>query len=275
MTSLKEFQHQLEAITKVKPDKAEYWFLLGGLHTERQDFNGAVEAYEEASRLFPDDISIHARLAEAQFLADNYMLTEAVREHIDRVLSENPFDTTVLGILGISAFRAGQYEAAVRFWEKSLQALPPMSAASQSIQASIEQAKLSGGLNDSDLSSGNLNDGESLFIDLDVSLAESIEVSSDISIFVFARQFKGPPMPVVVERISAGQLPMRIRLDDSKVMIQGRKLADFPQLELVARLSFSGQPMAQKGDYEKIIGPINPAEVGEAIVLEIADMVAE
>lgn len=274
--SMEAFQSQLEAITQAKPDKAEYWFLLGGLRTERQDFDGAVDAYQQASRLFPEDVSIYARLAEAQFLADGYLLSEAVRGHIDRVLAENPFDTTVLGILGISAYRAGQFDAAIAFWEKSLQVLPPMSAASQSIRASIEQAKVAGGVqNSNELSSfGTENADAGLMIDLDVSIDASIAVEDETTVFVFARQFGGPPMPIVVERLTAGQLPARVTLDDSKVMIQGRKLADFQQLELVARLSFSGQPAAQDGDYEVVIGPVNPAQVNTAIALRISDKIS-
>lgn len=270
-----DIQQQLEAITKAKPDRGEYWFLLGSLLVERQDFTGAVAAYGQASSAFPGDIKIQSSLAEAQFIADEYVLTEAVREHIDKVMAADPLDTTVLGILGISAYRAGQFEAAIRFWERSLQALPPMSSAAQSIRASIEQARITGGLTATPDIDGSGDSAAGLFIDLDVSIDVSIQASPETSVFVFARQFGGPPMPVVVERITVSQLPLRLRLDDSKVMIKGRKLADFPQLELVARLSFSGQPMAQKGDYESLVGPVNPSEIDGVIELKIADEVMD
>ena len=272
---IEAFQQQLEAMTRARPGKAEYWFMLGGMRTEQQDFTGAVEAYQKASDLVPQDISLHARLAEAQFLADGYRLTEAVRGHIYQVLVEDPLNTTVLGILGISAYRAGQFEAAIRFWQRSLQALPPMSKVAQSIRASIEQAKQTAGLTNNSQESVGSGSGLASFIDLDVSLAETVAAAADNIVFVFARQFNGPPMPITVERLRVADLPVRIRLDDSKVMIEGRKLADFDQLELVARLSFSGQPMAQKGDYQKVIGPVVAAQVNGAVELEISERVTE
>lgn len=284
-----EFQRQLESMTEDKPERAEYWFLLGGLHMEMKEYQSAISAYQTASDLFPEDASIHSRLAEAQFVADGYVLSEAVRAHIDRVLASDPYDVTVLGILGISAYRAGQYEGSIRFWQKSLEALPPNSAAGQSIRASIEQAQIaaagaSGGADDGAVvaSSTSVTDSQrdaapsaGLYFDLDVSLGGSIAADPETSVFVFARQFGGPPMPVVVQRITLADLPLRLRMDDSKVMIPGRKLADFEQLELVARLSYSGSPTAVAGDYEKVIGPINPSEIDGPVSLEISDLVTD
>ena len=302
--SMEEFRGRLEAMTLAQPDKAEYWYLLGSLHAEMQDFQAAVDAYQEASRLFPDDISIHSRMAEARFLADNHLLTEAVRVHIDKVLAENPFDTTVLGVLAMSAYGVGQFATAIEFWQKSLHVLPPMSPAAQSIRSRIEQAKAAaaikgpaGGIKNTlsdeivdraegaepsidqaELSTGQAElstDQAELAIDLDVSLNAAIQAMPDTQVFVFARQFGGSPMPIAVERVTAEQLPLRIRLDDSRMMIKGQRLSDFARLELVARLSFSGQPGAKKGDYQRIVGPINPADIKGAIRLNISEMVTE
>ena len=302
--SMEEFRGRLEAMTLAQPDKAEYWYLLGSLHAEMQDFQAAVDAYQEASRLFPDDISIHSRMAEARFLADNHLLTEAVRVHIDKVLAENPFDTTVLGVLAMSAYGVGQFATAIEFWQKSLHVLPPMSPAAQSIRSRIEQAKAAaaikgpaGGIKNTlsdeivdraegaepsidqvelSIDQAELStDQAELAIDLDVSLNAAIQAMPDTQVFVFARQFGGSPMPIAVERVTAEQLPLRIRLDDSRMMIKGQRLSDFARLELVARLSFSGQPGAKKGDYQRIVGPINPADIKGAIRLNISEMVTE
>ena len=268
MQSAMRFQRQLEEITQRKPQKAEYWFLLGNLSMELQNYRDALDAFKQASNLHPEDTSLYSRLAEAQFLADDYVLTEAVREHIDRVLESNPEDITVLGILGVSAYRAEQYQAAIRFWQRLLRALPVGSPMAESIQASIAQARVAG-----DLPEPEAAPADGIEFQVLVSLAEYITADPDSTLFVFARQFDGPPMPVVVERLSVGQLPLQLRMDDSKVMIPGRKLADFNQLELVARLSYSGSPTAQKGDYQVVVGPLNPVEINAPIELHITDLV--
>lgn len=282
MEAIKKFQRQLEEVSERHPDRAEYGFILGDLYMELQNYQSAVNAFQMASAASPNDISIVSRLTEAQFVADDYFLTDAVKVHVDRVLAVDPLDTTVLGILGISAYRAGQYEAAIRFWENSLSNLPPFSPTAQSIQSSIEQAKIAAG----ETTQGNANESNAhqqvniepvagLYIDVDVSLDPSISADPSATVFVFARQVGGPPMPVVVERINVASLPVRLRMDDSKVMIQGRGLADFEQLELVARLSFSGSPTAVAGDYETVYGPLNPQDVDSVIRLQITDLVTD
>jgi cytochrome c-type biogenesis protein CcmH len=58
----------------------------------------------------------------------------------------------------------------------------------------------------------------------------------------------GPP--VAATRASAGQLPLEFVMDDSMAMNPGNTLSQHKQLMLVARLSKSGNPMAQPGDLE-------------------------
>lgn len=266
---------QLESYVERNPDDAEYWFLLGEMRMETGNFQGALNAFQQASGLRSEDTSIYSRMAEARFFLDGYQLTQEVRNYIDVVLENNPNDTTVMGILGISAYRAQQYEAAVRFWERALQNLPPSSASAASIRASIEQARIAGGLAEENNAEGNTGSAaaEEVSLDVLVSLGEGIEFATDDAVFIFARQYDGSPMPIVARRLAAGSLPARVTLDDSGVMMQGRSLADFSQLELVARLSLAGTPTPQPGDYQVVLGPVNPAEIDSPITLEITDLI--
>ena len=45
-----------------------------------------------------------------------------------------------------------------------------------------------------------------------------------------------------------GSIPGIFYLSDKDLMIPGRSLLDFPELSLTARISFSGNPIANKGD---------------------------
>jgi len=266
---------QLQSYVEQNPDDAEYWYLLGEMRMDVQDFQGALEASQQASSLRPEDSSLYSRMAEAQFFLDEYALSQEVRNYIDLVLADNPNDTTVLGILGISAYRAQQFEAAVRFWDRALQTLPPNSPAAQSLRSSIEQAQVAGGLL-TENGAGELDpppDSEQISFELEVRLGEGIDYSPNDVVFVFARQYGGSPMPIAAQRLMAGSLPEKITLDDSTLMVQGRSLADFEQLELVARLSFSGAPNAQSGDYQALLGPVTPSGIDEPITLIIDELI--
>ncbi|KGS14170.1 cytochrome C, partial [Pseudomonas coronafaciens] len=62
------------------------------------------------------------------------------------------------------------------------------------------------------------------------------------SVFIFARAINGPPAPLAVKRITVADLPAEVELSDSDAMLSSLKLSNFPQVQLVARVSRAGQP---------------------------------
>lgn len=89
-------------------------------------------------------------------------------------------------------------------------------------------------------------------INLSVSLAPALQdkASPGDRLFIFAKQVQGPPMPVAAVRITAGDLPAKLVLDDSSMQQQGNKLSDYKQLKLAARIAKGSQPMAASGDLQ-------------------------
>jgi len=69
-------------------------------------------------------------------------------------------------------------------------------------------------------------------------------------LFVYARADKGPPMPLAVARLDAGQLPANVTLTDAMAMTPAMKLSSVTHVFVGARISHSGQPIAQSGDLE-------------------------
>lgn len=55
-------------------------------------------------------------------------------------------------------------------------------------------------------------------------------------------------MPLAVERLRVKDLPANIVLDDSKAAMPTAKLSSVDVVDITARISRSGQPMAQAGD---------------------------
>ena len=68
--------------------------------------------------------------------------------------------------------------------------------------------------------------------------------------FVFARAVNGPPMPLAVLRKTAGDLPLKFELDDSMAVMPTAKLSSAQQVVVGARVSKSGNAIAQPGDLE-------------------------
>ena len=85
--------------------------------------------------------------------------------------------------------------------------------------------------------------------------------------FIFARAASGPRMPLAIMRSTVKELPVKFSLDDSSAMSPAMKLSAFDQVVVVARISRSGTPTAQKGDLEGMTAVIAPR--GTGIKLEI------
>ena len=112
--------------------------------------------------------------------------------------------------------------------------------------------------------------GQSLAISGTVSIAPSLagKGSATDTLFVFARETNGPPMPVAIMRATKKDLPFTFRLDDSTSMMPSRKLSDVAMVVIVARLSKSGQAMPQSGDLEGMSQPVKPGTDGVTIVID-------
>ena len=261
-------------------DKADYWYLLAGNYEELGDFALAAEAYGKSAETYSEDVNILARWAEMEFINQGYNLTPKVEELVLRTLQLDPVNASVLGMLGIAAFQQGQFEAAIEFWARGLSGLPPTSNNALLFQQSIAQAQsalseLAGSDGANAPESTQLNpsvDGTQSNIALRISLADGLSFEPAAAVFVFAR-IPGSPVPTAVSRLSVSDLPANMVLDDSMVMIPGTQLMTMPLLEVVARVSVSGEPTAQSGDYEVIVGDIVPAELEGFIELVIADQI--
>ena len=112
--------------------------------------------------------------------------------------------------------------------------------------------------------------GQSRAITGKVTVAPSLagKGSSADTLFVFAREVNGPPMPVAIVRATKKDLPFTFRLDDSNGMMPSRKLSDVGTVVIVARLSKSGKAMPESGDLEGMSQPVKPGVEGITVVID-------
>ena len=73
--------------------------------------------------------------------------------------------------------------------------------------------------------------------------------AAEATVFLIARDPAVPVPPIAAARRRLSELPAYVELGDRESMVPGRELSNFAEFELIARVSLSGQPGAQPGDW--------------------------
>jgi len=238
---------QLEAALQRDPSQAEGWRLLGRAYASDQQLAKARDAYGHAATLLPDQPDVLVEAAESSALADpqRNFDPKAVAQ-LEHALQLQPQNQRARWFLGIAQRQAGKPAAAANTWEPLLAQVDAKTAAP--LRTQIDAARSEAGL--SPLPATPVAQGLQVNVKLDPELAARVRLHGDASVFVIARAPNGPPMPVAVEKHSVKELPFAATLDDSDGPMPMQKLSALQDVEVIARLSMSGNAIPQAGDLE-------------------------
>jgi cytochrome c-type biogenesis protein CcmH len=255
---------QLSQHLESNPNDLEGWRLLAASNMQLGRYVEGRAAYERVWALTrrPDD-ELKLEYAEAHILADRTSVAGEAGRLIEEVLEANPGNPKALWYGGLVALELGLDDAVRTRWTRLLSLNPPEDVA-QIVEAQL--AALGGGM------SGEAPRPPAPVgpeIKLSVTLAPELSLSDlgpAAQLFIIAREAEGTP-PIAVIRQPPSALPGEFSLSDANSMIQGRSLSAYPQITVVARLSRSGQPTAQTGDWqaEAVVRPGDPETVALVI----------
>ena len=155
-------------------------------------------------------------------------------------------------------------------WEPLLADVDPATA--PSLRTQIDAARKAAGLAPLAASApapaAAASQGLRVRVALDPDFASRVRLRGDATVFVIARVAGGPPMPVAVERHALQDLPLDIVLDDGDSPMPTQKLSALREVEVLARLSATGDAIPQDGDIAS--APVRVAlPHGEAVDLVI------
>jgi cytochrome c-type biogenesis protein CcmH len=217
------------------------------------DYDNAVRACREAWGRTPQpDDDLKLTFAEAQILSDRSTLAGDAGRLVEEVLAGQPANPKALWYGGLVAFEQGREDDVKARWSRLLAMNPPPEIAKmlRTQLAALGAAPEAG----SPASAGGPSEGRppsGPTVQLDVSLAGGLSIQQlppSAALFILARAPGGGP-PLAVIRKPPSAVPGRFTLSDANSMIAGRSIGDFEEVTLVARLSKSGQPQEQPGDW--------------------------
>jgi cytochrome c-type biogenesis protein CcmH len=266
----------LAAKLEKEPDNLQGWAMLARSYKAMGRIPSALNAFERASQLVETNATLLVDYADA-LASSPAGFNAKVVSLVDKALKLDPANAQALWLRGTAAFETGKFSAAATDWQRLLALLEPGSEDARTVEANIAEAQAKGGLPAVRQKVGTGGTAKvaaaGAFIKGRVELAAGLagKVPNGAILMVVARPNDGSRMPLAVLRVPAG-LPQNFTLDDSLALSPDRSLAQYPELQIEARISHSGQAMPQPGD---LFGPAQTVKLGASKVVLKVDQVRQ
>ena len=268
--SVEELLSRLEEKVNANPQDQQGLFLLAQSYARTGRYAEAAARFEQLIEITQPNADLYASLADVQAMANNQIFDEKISSTLDKALALNPQHVSALWLSGLAKQQLGQPEIALQRWLKLKPIISADVDASQELAILIKDVSAQLGPKADQIvaelstqspspEAGNNNIAISVTVSLDPAL--QAEVKPGDTVFIYAKAKSGPPMPLAAARQPVSALPITITLDDSMALLPSMKLSDFAEVLVGARISSSGQAIAQSGDLESdVIATSNTAK---------------
>jgi cytochrome c-type biogenesis protein CcmH len=272
---------------EVQPSNIELWREFASFNAKVGRTNEAYASLKQAIKISPDNFELQLELAQLYATAKTEAEQSQANRMLRRLVNRQPEHQGARIILAFNAYNLADYATAISQWQYLLSQREAGSSSAQMLQNSIEAARAklkntdptAASIINNDISAESASanaDAES-----DYSAASSAEASASInvqisfsadvfkqlkqqfsgneSLFVFAKAVDGPRFPVAVVKLSLASVlsqtdqqnkPFKLSLSDANAMQAAFSLSKFEKVVVSARLSKTGNAIAQAGDLD-------------------------
>ena len=251
---------ELKAHLAQQPNDLQGWMLLGQTYSVMHRAADARQAYEQAMHIDTSNSVAMVGWAEADsLLREDHRIEGRAQELLERAVKIDPQSQRGLWLLGISQFQHDEYAKAAATWRQLQPQLEPGSNVAKAVeeQIAIADSRANGGSKAAPETPDAKAAQPALQVHVALSPALKDKLAPGDTLFVYARAEQGPPMPLAVARLDATALPATVTLNDGMGMTPQLKLSSVARVFVGARISKSGQVIAQAGDLEGDAGVVD------------------
>lgn len=249
------------------PRDAASWRALAESYRTARRFKEANAAFAELIKLKAMDADAWADYADASASQLGSLANEQTRSALTAALKLNSTHHKALWLQASLLLEEKKYPESLKVWRQLRALIPEASPDAKIIDANIAEAQ--------SLVQGQGPAGNAAAVNVQGSVSIDSSLNNKVSgmtLFVFAKTAESP-MPVAVYRTAVSKWPVQFTLDDSQAVMPTRKLSDTAQVLVQARLSQSGQAMAQPGDWQSDAVMVS-TRAGKPVVLRITQPVS-
>ena len=239
-----------------QPQDATGWLLLGRIGLANRDIETSIGSMKKAYALDPKDADVKLGYAQALMLSQDELDQNQAREILTTLVQQDYVDLRVFSLLAFDAFERQDYPAAMKYWRLMQQMIGPEDSRYEMLSRSIERAQSK--------MQPKAIDGK--MVPVTISLGDGVTLEQNAVLIVSVHSSDGAPMPVAAARYPLTQFPIKVVLDDSNSMVQGRKLSDLAQLIVRVRLDTDGNVSTKQGDW---FGESAPMSLGQPVEVVI------
>ena len=244
------------------------WYFLAENFASIGMFTEAEIAYRQSAARMeetPEKALVLGRVAMAKYVLAEYTFTADILEVIGKARAINPNEISVLQLIAADAEEREDFETAIEYWRLIIQS-NPNSEQAQTLRRSIAiaQQRLAG--DGQDVAAGPT-------IEINLSLAEGLEIDGGLRVFVAVRNAaqEGLP-PLAAIDLTVADLPVNIQLDNSYA-VGSFNISSAETVFVSASVSFTGSATPTSGDYRSQSDNFSHNGQRVVISLEIIDRV--
>jgi len=249
---------RIEERAQANPTDTETWEALTNANAMMARWPEALKASEKSLELSPNKPAVLTAYAEALAMNSGMVLAGKPMEMVDKALQIDPNDRKGLELAGIHAYQNGAFAQAVQFLDRLQRLMPPDQPYAQEILKMRNEAQrlaeVASGTRPAVEQAGAAMPQASVAGSVAVAPELQAQVGAQSTIYLIARAGESGP-PLAAARVAMGAFPLQFSLDDSMAMNPDNTLSKHKEVVLLARISASGNPIAQPGDLEgRLVG---------------------
>lgn len=266
--SMAQMVDQLQQRIDANPDDPEARMWMARVMMATEQYGQAVDQYEKVLGIVGDQPDVLVQYADALAMVNGGRMAGKPVELVERALAADPKHIMALWLAGLAAQEAGDVPKARALLQRaraaSLAAHQPtdeLDAQLAALDGKAPPASATAPAPAAETSPAPDVAADAPRIEVAVAVAPALaaQVDAEATLFVVAKMTAGMPMPLAVQRVPAKGLPLTVTLDDSLAMAPTATLSSASEVEIIARISRSGQAIAASGDLE---GRLSPVAVG-------------
>jgi cytochrome c-type biogenesis protein CcmH len=236
------------------PNDLEGWLLLGRSYSVLQETPLAIRAYERANELAQGtNVDALLGLAEALISQDDTQLAGRAGQLVEKALTLAPTSPKALFYGAAAAIQRKDLALARQRFVALLAENPPENVRpiiQQQITAIDQALGTAAPATDASPAAGaGPGSSDTARVRINITLAPTLKLGDkgNAPLFVFVRDPRAAGPPLAVKRLAA-HFPQSVELSSADAMLAGHGMQIGQDVEVVARLSGSGGPLARSGD---------------------------